>query len=103
MPTDSLTATDELLPLNRLTREIPGNPSPATVWRWITKGLKGIEEQAPRIKLKAVYCGSRPFVSRAAITEFFAAVTAARLARLERTQQHCADVSESELRAAGLT
>lgn len=95
--------TGDLIPLNRAVRqEIPGNPSVSTVWRWATKGLLGETDEAPRIKLEVLYSGSRPYTTRQAIREFLQRATAARLARIERTQQGVSDPTDAELAAHGL-
>ncbi len=93
---DLTTARKELIP-----RRPDGKPvDPSTVWRWIRKGLEGIDGE--RIKLAVVYAGSRPFVTSDAIDEFFRAVTEAKLERHRRAEELAADVSDEELQAAGL-
>lgn len=93
---DLTTARKELIP-----RRQDGNPvDPSTVWRWIRKGLEGIDGE--RIKLAVVYAGSRPFVTPHAIDEFFQAVTEAKLERHRRAEELADDVSDEELQAAGL-
>ena len=78
-----------------------GNPiNPSTVWRWIRKGLEGLDGE--RIKLAVVYVGNRPMVTKNAIAEFFQAVTEAKLERHRRAEALAADVTDDELRAAGL-
>lgn len=95
--------TDDLISLNQAARhEIPGTPSVSTVWRWTTKGFAPAIDGEPRIKLEVLYVGSRPHTTKIAIREFLERATAARLARIERTQQRCADVSDTELLEAGL-
>lgn len=95
--------TDDLIPLNQAARhEIPGTPSVSTVWRWTTRGLAPAIDGEPRIKLEVLYVGNRPHTTKQAIREFLERATAARLARIELTQQRCADVSDSDLAAAGL-
>lgn len=74
--------------------------NPSTPYRWIRRGLEGLDGN--RIRLEATYRGQTPFTSAEAIDRFFSAVTAARLARMERTQQRCDDVSDEELEASGL-
>lgn len=94
-------ADDEFLPVNQAVGEvIPGKRNPATHWRWITRGLAGAEP-GERIKLRVWYAGRQPLTTRAAVREFLDAVTAARLARIERIQQ-CGDVTAEDLVAAGL-
>ena len=86
-------------------KEIPVRPNgkpvnPSTVWRWAWKGLQGLDGQ--RIKLEITYVGNRPMVTKTAIREFFRAVTEAKRERHRRAEALAADVSEAELRAAGL-
>ena len=93
---DLTTARKTLIP-----RRPDGKPvDPSTVWRWIRRGLEGIEGE--RIRLKVVYAGSRPFVTQNAIDDFFEAVTEAKLERHRRAEELTADVSDDELEAAGL-
>ncbi len=95
--------TADLIPLNQALRnEIPGNPSISTVWRWATRGLAPAVDGEPRIKLEVLYCGNRPYTTEQAIREFLQRVTAARLARIATRRPSQTDVTEDELRAAGL-
>jgi len=98
---------DALVPLGKARREIiPRNSSglpisPATAWRWIRKGLK--KPSGKPIRLRIVMVGNRPYVSRAAIEEFFARLTEAR----EKSQAPSEETTypawkEERLRAAGL-
>lgn len=78
-----------------------GRPvNPSTIFRWIRVGLEGLGGN--RIRLEVTYRGQTPFTSAESIERFFAAVTAARLARIQRTQQQSADVSDADLAAQGL-
>jgi hypothetical protein len=93
----------ELIPVSQAIREvIPGGSNPSCVTRWTTRGLAPAEPEAPRIKLEVLYCGNRAYTTRQAVRDFFERVTAARLARMERTRQRCADTTDAELKAAGL-
>ena len=93
---DLTTARKEFIP-----RRSDGKPiNPSTVWRWNRKGLEGLDGE--RIKLPFIYVGRRPFVTQAAIDEFFQAVTEAKLERHRRAEDQAADVSDEELQAAGL-
>ena len=95
--------TKDLIPLNQAIRtEIPGAPSSSTVWRWAKRGLAPAEDDEPRITLSVVYVGNKPYTTRNAIRDFIDRATKARLARMARTQQLIADVSEDELAAVGL-
>ena len=56
---------DELVPLNEAVRHyIPGEKNPATAWRWVTRGLQGIDGQ--RIRLQVWYVGRQPHTTKAA-------------------------------------
>lgn len=82
-------------------RRPDGKPvNPSTVWRWIRKGLEGLDGQ--RIKLNVTYAGNRPYVTADAINAFFQAVTTAKLERHHRAESLAADVTEAELRKSGL-
>lgn len=61
------------LPLNALARRQRVNP--ATVFRWVTKGVRG---PAGRVYLEAVRIGSRWVTSDAAFARFVAATTPSR-------------------------
>ncbi len=96
--------TKDLIPLNQAIRtEIPGEPSLQTAWRWVTRGLAPADDSEPRIKLAVLYVGNKPFTTRKAIRDFIERATVARLARLQRTQNRPADVTDDELRSVGLT
>ena len=91
----------ELVPLNKAIRDfIPGDKNPSTAWRWVTRGLQGIDGQ--RIRLQVWYVGRQPHTTNAAIDAWLDAVTEARLARMQRTQQLASDPSHDELEAVGL-
>lgn len=99
MPHAQRCADDELQPLNDAIRaEIPGPKNPSTAWRWITRGIAGLNGE--RIRLQVWYVGRQPHTTVAAVRQFIADVTAARLARM---QQRCADVTPDELAAVGLS
>jgi Protein of unknown function (DUF1580) len=51
-------------------RLLPKRPNPATLWRWRTKGVRGV-------RLKTSMIGGRRYVTRAALQQFIEAVTAA--------------------------
>ena len=55
--------TDNYLSLAEAARTVPGKPSPATLWRWITRGCNGV-------KLAAVRFGDRYFVTPEALEDF---------------------------------
>ena len=93
---DLTTARKELIP-----RSQDGKPiAPSTLWRWVRKGLEGIDGE--RIRLPVKYCGHRPFVTADDINSFFQAVTEAKLERHRRTEEQAADVTDAELESAGL-
>jgi len=97
--------SDELIPLALArTRKnlIPKTCSPATIWRWIAKGLEPAEPGEDRIRLSVTYVGRTPYVTERDVRGFFARCTQARLAKSQRTQQRAADVTDAELAATGL-
>lgn len=69
--------------------------APSTVWRWIHSGLDGV-------RLEVCYIGSVPHTSKPALCRFFDAVTAARLSRNLKSESTSANVTDEELRKAGL-
>lgn len=65
--------TEETLPLASAARRLPrlrgGRPvSPSTLWRWATKGLRGI-------KLETIKVGGTTCTSMEALRRFFAAIS----------------------------
>ena len=100
------TANDALVTLDHarkhfIPRRADGKPiNASTCWRWVRKGLEGLDGE--RIKLEVTYAGSRPYVTRNAIGDFFQAVTEAKLERHRRAEELASDVTEDELHAAGL-
>jgi hypothetical protein len=89
-------ARKRLFPANSDGRPI----NPSTLWRWIRKGLEGLDGE--RIRLEVVYRGNAPYVEPEAVQRFFDAVTQSKLERTRRTLQRTADVTDAELAAAGL-
>ena len=72
----------------------------ATLWRWIRKGLEGLDGE--RIRMKVIYVGNRPMVTRNTVDDFFQAVTEAKLERHRRAEQLASEVTQDELEAVGL-
>lgn len=94
-------ADESLRPVNDVISDvIPGNRNPSTSWRWINRGIAGRDGE--RIRLQVWYVGRQPHTTEAAVREFIEAVTAARLARMQQSQQQAADVTDAELAAVGL-
>ncbi len=92
---------DGLKPVNQAIRAlIPGNIDPSTQYRWIVKGVAGLNGK--RIRLRVWYVGRKAHSTTDAVKEWLEAVTAARLARMQQTHQRAADVSDAELEAVGL-
>lgn len=100
---------DHLIPLGKARRELiprgnSGNSiSPATAWRWTTKGL--ISATGERVKLAVVMVGGRPFVTREDVEKFFSRLTEARENAAER--EHLDDdealaAKDRRLKQAGL-
>lgn len=63
-------AAEKLIPIRQLPRHIPGRPHLSTIFRWLSRGVRGI-------RLASVRVGGRRFVSPAQIENFIAAVTSA--------------------------
>lgn len=92
---------DELIPVELAVRERTGErKSPATLWRWTNRGLAGRDGE--RIRLQVQFVGRQPLTTRKLFREWIGQVTAARMARIDGRQESNADVSDEELRAAGL-
>lgn len=101
MHENSSASSDKLLPLKRAIYEVTGDePSPAKSLRWTTRGLAGIDGE--RIVLNVVPVGRKLFTTCNEVRSWLNAVTAARMARIQRTQATVESVSDDELRAAGL-
>ena len=82
-------------------RRPDGRPiNPSTLYRWIHRGLGG--RDGKRIKLDVIYVGNTPYLTEDGIAEFCRAVTEAKLERHRRTEALAADVTDDELKAAGL-
>lgn len=102
---NAASATRIPLDTARKNGKIPRRPdrkpiAPSTVWRWVRKGLEGLDGE--RIKLPVTYVGNTPYVTENDIEDFFQAVTAAKLERHRRAEELAADVSDDELQATGL-
>ena len=92
---------DPLQPVDIVFRTIANwRPSPSTRWRFIKRGLAG--PNGERILLPVVYVGRKPHTTRTAVLQWLDKVTEARLAKIDRSQERSDDVSDDELRAAGL-
>lgn len=99
----SVAASSDLVPLAVARKTIiPKSCSPATVWRWITKGLESADPQEERIRLTVTYVGRTPCVTERDIREFFERCTKARMEKRQRSQTLAKGVTEAELVAAGL-
>jgi hypothetical protein len=99
--TNSDSNPDRLIAVNKAVSDLAGKRvNPSTIFRWITKGLEGLDGK--RIRLQVWYVGRQPHTTHAAIRTFLDSVTAARLERSRRTQQGAAVVTDAELDAAGL-
>jgi hypothetical protein len=102
MPTATL-IDEKPLPLAEAARLLPKRPNPATLWRWRTKGVRGV-------RLKTSMIGGRRYVTRAALREFNEAVTAAASRNAEKVPAEREPVTKRQrpaetsrrLRQAGL-
>jgi hypothetical protein len=62
--------TETLLSPTEASRHTPGRPHVSTIWRWMTRGCRGI-------RLESLVCAGRRFTSIEAIARFAVATTAA--------------------------
>ena len=63
-------SSESLLSPTQARNHVPGRPHVATIWRWMTKGSRGV-------RLESIVCGGRRFTSVEAIQRFVARTTAA--------------------------
>jgi hypothetical protein len=91
------TITDTLVPLSRVARTLPHPPSPATLWRWHTRGIGGE-------RLEIVRVGGRVYTTREAFADFVSRTTAAAQCHDVDTQEAVerSPATERRLREAGL-
>lgn len=61
---------DKLVPLSQIARSLPKKPSPACLWRWHAKGVRGI-------RLETVVVGGRRYTTERSWSKFVQATTAA--------------------------
>jgi hypothetical protein len=96
--------TAEFIPMKEIPKYVPGRPSVCTVWRWASRGCRGV-------RLKTWSVGNRRFTTREAIAEFIATRTAdSELARpmdapaepMSRARQAAIEKAKAELDAAGV-
>jgi len=89
---------DQLRPLSRVARAVLGDqcPSPATLWRWTSKGISGIRLPVTRV-------GRRAFSTESHFRQWLADVTAAQQCHPpdESTAERSADL-RAKLSDAGL-
>lgn len=64
--------TEQIMGLKEARSIIPGNPAPATLWRWRTRGVRGA-------KLETVVVGNRRYTSREAVSRFVEAMNGPRV------------------------
>lgn len=86
-------APGELMSFSAAVRRLPGHPHPSTLWRWRTRGIRGV-------RLDTVLIGGRRYVSADALERFVFALTAA-ADRSEHTPERTTATQE-RLRARGL-
>ena len=96
MPIDC--ETDTLIPVQALCRERLGKRvAPATLWRWVRKGCRGVRLDA--VRAAGTWC-----TTRAAFAQFLRDQTAAALTT-DEVEDHVSERSaaiERRLKAAGL-
>ena len=91
---------EQLLTLTQATKELPGRPNVATLWRWRTSGCRGV-------RLETVMVGGKRMVSREALQRFVEATTAAAdgvqvKPQTNRSRAKSIDDAKKELAAAGI-
>jgi hypothetical protein len=91
---------DDLVPFGKLAQHIPGRPNLSTLHRWRLRGVYGV-------RLPVVHIGGRVFVSKSALEQFFAAVTAAKAGspspqRTAKQRERAIAAAENELAEAGI-
>jgi hypothetical protein len=59
--------TEDAISLPQAARELPGKPDPSTLWRWTTRGVRGIRLETVRIGAGRIY------TTRQALSRFVAA------------------------------
>jgi hypothetical protein len=86
----------ELLSLAEAARTLPGRPGPSTLWRWRTRGIRGV-------RLATVLIGGRRYVSKQALAAFAQRLTDATDPQLrdEAASERSPATAES-LHSAGL-
>lgn len=100
MSSIDLESDEQLLTLAEACRLLPRQPSPATLWRWRTKGIL---TNGQRIKLDCVRVGGTWCTTRKAMAEFLRRQTEAALSvgNDESTPER-SPATERKLKAAGL-
>lgn len=93
---------DELLTLSEACRLLPRQPSPATLWRWRTRGLK---VNGKCVKLECIRVGARWCTTREALADFLRRSTeaASPTESAEEEQQERDPATQRRLKAAKLT
>ena len=98
----NVAADDKLQPLlDAIGAVIPRTMNPSTPWRWINKGIAGLDGE--RIKLQVWYAGRAPHTTENSVRLWLDAVTEARLARMARTLQRAHDVNDDDFESVGMT
>ncbi len=62
---------EDVISIANARKQFPGDPSPATVWRWAQRGVRSVD--GGRVKLEIVRSGGKTYTSLQAITRFIAA------------------------------
>jgi len=75
---------NKYLSLAEAAREVPGRPSPSTLWRWATRGVNGVTLRTWRF-------GDRFFTTREELEEFGKRGAEARKTRRDSSKPHSAN------------
>ncbi len=86
---------EELLSVAEAAKILPGRPNVATVWRWISRGCKGI-------RLEVFRSGGRTYTSRQALERFSARLSGQAESPAPTARAKRVAAAEAELAAAGI-
>ena len=93
-------STENSLSISAAANSLPGRPNVSTVWRWISRGVRGV-------KLQTFCVGGRRYVTKESLENFLAQTTAAANGQpaptsTPRQRQKAIEAAEQELARAGI-
>lgn len=91
---------ERLLTIKQAAKHVPSNPSVSTLWRWVTKGVRGVV-------LESVLIGGTRLTSEEAIDRFYCDIAAASdgepaPTRTPRQRAKAIEAADRELAEAGI-